>query len=128
MLSETMAPVFMRCSAWMPVSRDLLAGAKAWKGKQAGKRTKWCPVAHIFAKQIARADGGQLFVAFQHAVGLSAFTSAWSADKDHASGLSETHDGHSVIVRASSETDCLLASCRLSNNVVGRARASGWPR
>ena len=26
MLSETKAPVFMRCSAWMPVSRDLLAG------------------------------------------------------------------------------------------------------
>jgi hypothetical protein len=26
MLSETKAPVFMRCSAWMPMSRDKLAG------------------------------------------------------------------------------------------------------
>ena len=96
MLSETMAPVFMRCSAWMPVSRDLLAGAKAWDRRKQVKLTKWCSVAHIFAKQVAGADGGQLFVPFQHTVRLCALTSAWSADKDHASGLSETHGRHDV--------------------------------
>jgi hypothetical protein len=39
-----------------------------------------------------------LFVAFQHASGLGALTSAWSADKDHTSGFPETHDGHGIYI------------------------------
>lgn len=60
--------------------------------------TKGCPVAHILAKQIAGAYGGQLFVALEHASGLGAFTGARGADEDHAGGLSETHGMRSVCV------------------------------
>ena len=97
----------------------MLAGAKMWNGWDRGKRTKWCPVAHVLAKQIARANGGQLFVAFQHASGLCALTSAGSADKDHASGLSETHGRHILIDWAILWSGVVLTKARLSNNCGG---------